>query len=169
MDKVTSWNDVDLALKEIGECDIAIAKIEGDMTLKINEIKETAKPLVAPHAAKKEQLEKLVTLFCEGNKAEFAEKRSKQFNFGEVGYRLVKSVPLPRIKEKIAAIIKSLKAYGYGDCVVTEETINKDMVAELPDEALVRLGLKRSVKDSFRMLPRLEAINPAAAGVANAA
>ncbi|MDR2033516.1 MAG: host-nuclease inhibitor Gam family protein [Helicobacteraceae bacterium] len=163
MERVSSWNDVDIALKEIGECEIKIANIEGEATIAINEIKEAAKPKIAPFAAKKEHLEKLVTLFCEGNKSEFADKRSKQFNFGEVGYRLVKSVALPRVREKIAALIKSIKAYGYGECVAAEETINKEMIVELEDAALVKLGLKRTIKDSFRIVPKLEAIEPAAA------
>ncbi|GHS88120.1 hypothetical protein FACS189487_05660 [Campylobacterota bacterium] len=165
MDRVSSWNDVDSALREIGECDIAIANIKGEVTLKTNAIKEAAKPQIAPHLAKKEQLEKLVTLFCEGNKAEFADKRSRQFNFGEVGYRLVKSVALPRVKEKIEALVKSLKAYGLSSCVVQTEAIDKDAVAELDDASLVKLGIKRTVKDSFRIVPKLEVINPTEGGV----
>ncbi|MDR1451352.1 MAG: host-nuclease inhibitor Gam family protein [Helicobacteraceae bacterium] len=161
MERVSSWNDVDLALREIGECDIAIAGVEGEVTISCNEIREAAKPKIAPYAAKKEHLEKLVTLYCEGNKHEFIDKRSKQFNFGEIGFRLVKSVSLPRVKEKIASLIKALKKAGFGDCVETTEAINKEAVSELQDGDLAKIGLKRVVRDSFRITPKLEAIEPA--------
>ncbi|MDR1911250.1 MAG: host-nuclease inhibitor Gam family protein [Helicobacteraceae bacterium] len=156
--EVNSWEAVDTALRRIGELEIAANEINGVLTLKINELKEESAKRIAPIDAEREHIEKLVTLFCEGNKADFADKRSKVFNFGEVGYRIVKSVGLPRVKEKIAALVKSLKAFGLGECVDIVETPNKEAIVELKDETLAKLGLKRTVKDSFRIVPKLEAV-----------
>jgi phage host-nuclease inhibitor protein Gam len=161
MQRVDSWEAVDTALRNVGELEIKIAEINGNANLKINAVKEEAARAIAPFAAQKDHVEKLITLYCEGNKAAFADRRSKQFTFGEVGYRLVKSVGLPRVKEKLTALIEALKAFGLGDCVKTEETIDKEAIVELEDASLVKLGLKRVVRDSFRITPKLEAIEPA--------
>ena len=155
---VNTWNEVDIALKRMGEIDIATAKTAGEATLKINEIKEKAKSENAGLDSERKHLEKIVTLFCESKKDEFAKKRSKEFNFGTVGFRTVKNVSIPRDKAKLAALIKSLKSYGLSECIAYEEKPNKDKIAELADESIVKLGLKRTVKDSFRVVPKIEKI-----------
>lgn len=155
---IQNWDDVDKALRLIGEREIALANLEGEMTLKINAIKEDAKTAAEPITAEKKELEKAVEGFCAANKAEFATKRSKELTFGKIGYRLVKSVSIPRVKAKIEGILKALKSYGLADCIVSTETIDKDKIVELRDEDLVKLGLSRTVKDSFRIETNLEKI-----------
>lgn len=155
---INSWNDVDTAIKKIGELNIAITKIEGDATLKTNEIKEAAKTQAQSLNDELQNLTKLVEAYCECNKAEFAKKRSKELVFGTVAYRLVKSVSIPRAAAKLEALIKSIKAFGLLCCIKTVETVDKDALAELADEDLVKLGIKRSVRDSFRIEPNMEKI-----------
>jgi phage host-nuclease inhibitor protein Gam len=155
---VNSWDDVDNALKRLGEIEIQGAKISGDATLEINVIKEKAKKEAEGLESEKTHLEKLVTIYCESQKAEFAKKRSKEFNFGTVGFRTVKNVSLPRDKTKTAALLKSLKAFGLNDCIAYEEKADKEKINELADETIVKLGLKRTVKDSFRIIPAIEKI-----------
>ena len=155
---IANWNDVDKALRLIGEKEIALANIEGEMTLKINSVKEDAKQVAETIAAEKKELEKAIESFCEANKAEFAQKRSKELTFGEIGYRLVKSVSVPRVKAKLESLIKSLKAFGLSDCITYTEAVDKDKLTELKDEDLVKLGLKRTIKDSFRIKTNIEKI-----------
>lgn len=164
---IQNWNDVDTALRLIGEKEIAIANIEGEMTLKINAVKEDTKTALAEIATEKKELEKAVEGFCEANKAEFAHKRSKELTFGEIGYRLVKSVSVPRVKAKLDALIKSLKAFGLSDCISYTETVDKDKLTELKDEDLVKLGLNRTTKDSFRIKTNLEKIKEPGSGRLN--
>ncbi|MGE4496322.1 MAG: host-nuclease inhibitor Gam family protein [Deferribacterales bacterium] len=155
---IQNWNDVDKALRLIGEKEIALANIDGDMTLKINAVKEDAKQAAETIAIEKKELEKAVEGFCEANKAEFALKRSKELTFGEIGYRLVKSVSIPRVKTKLESLIKSLKVFGLSDCITYTEAVDKDKLTELKDEDLVKLGLKRTVKDSFRIKTNIEKV-----------
>ena len=155
---INNWDEVDNRLKRLCELEVGIAKIEGDATIKMNEIKDEAKTKAAPLQNEKEYLEKQIEAFCEGKKDEFADKRSRELNFGTVGYRLVKSVSLPRDKTKTEALIKSLKAFGFVDCIAFEEKPDKDKIVELDDNSIVKLGLKRTIKDSFRIQPKLENI-----------
>lgn len=156
--EIKNWDDVDNTLKRLGEIEIIAAKISGDATLEINAIKEKAKKEAEGLESEKKHLEKMVTLFCDSNKADFAKKRSKEFNFGTVGFRTVKNVSIPRDKTKTAALLKSLKAFGLSDCIAYEEKADKDKINELADETIVKLGLKRTVKDSFRIVPAIEKI-----------
>ena len=159
--KINDFNGVDNALKRICELEVAINKINGEITVKCNEIKEERKSEIETLDSEKKYLEQQITIFCEANKGEFAEKRSKEFTFGVIGYRISKSVSLPRIKEKVENLIKAIKSYKLDHCIKYEETIDKDALCELEDSDLVRLGLKRTIKDNFRIQPKIEKLESA--------
>ena len=154
-----SWDEVDGAIRRMGEIDITMERISGEATMKINEIKEDAKVRTSGLAAERKGLEKAVEAFCETNKSEFSKKRSKVLNFGSIGYRIVSKVTVPRDKSKVAALIKALKAFSLFECIRTEEKPDRDRIAELDDATIAKLGLQRSVKDSFRVQPDMEVIS----------
>ena len=157
--QINSFSDVDVALKRLCEVSVGIEKINGEVTLECNRIKEARKSEVERLESEKSYIEQQITLFCEDNKAEFAEKRSKEFTFGEIGYRISKSVSLPRVKAKLEALVSSIKAFGLAkECISYTETPNKEALAELKDEDLVKLGLKRVVRDNFRIVPKIESL-----------
>ncbi len=159
--EIKNYEDVNCALKRIAELSVGIEKINGEVTLECNAIKESRSSEIEKLSNEKKYLEQCISNFCEDNKADFAEKRSKDFTFGSIGYRLVKSVSLPRVREKIDKLILALKSYGCSDCIKYEESIDKEAVCELEDSTLVKLGLKRVVKDSFRIVPKIESLESA--------
>lgn len=156
--QITNYNDIDNVLKRICECEIAIANIEGDVTLQCNEIKDSFKPKITELENERNYLQQCITNFCEAHKADFVEKRSKDFVFGTIGYRLSKSVSLPRVKAKVESLVNAIKKFGLKDCLIYEEKPNKDALAELDDSSLVKLGLTRVVKDNFRIEPKIESL-----------
>lgn len=151
--------DIDTALRRICELTVNIEQLNGELTLEINALKEQKRSAVEKLVTEKTYLEQQITLFCEDNKALFAQKRSKEFTFGEIGYRISKSVSVPRVKTKLEALITAIKSYGLKDCLSYTENVNKEALAELDDTDLARLGLKRIVKDNFRITPRIEALD----------
>lgn len=155
---IKNYNDVDIALKRICECEVGIAQIEGEVTLKCNQIKEEAKPQITELQNERNFLEQEIENFCSANKADFADKRSKELTFGTIGYRLSKSVSLPRAKAKIESLIGAIKKFGFKDCIVYEEKPDKEALCELDDSALVKLGITRVVKDNFRVEPKIESL-----------
>ena len=156
--EIKSFEDVNLALKKIAELSVKIEKINGEVTLACNEIKEAHSGEIKVLSDELKYIEACISTFCENNKHEFAEKRSKEFAFGKIGYRISKSVSLPRVKEKLEALIKSFKSYGLNYCITYKEELNKDAIVELEDSTLVKLGLKRVIKDNFRIEPRIESL-----------
>ena len=159
--KILDFSGVDNALKRLCELEVAINKINGEITLKCNEIKEAKKAEIEKIDSEKKYIEQQITIFCEENKSEFADKRSKEFVFGKIGYKLSKSVSLPRVKEKVANLIKALKSYKLDHCIKYEETLDKDEIVELDDSSLVKLGLKRVIKDNFRIEVKIESLESA--------
>lgn len=159
--EINNYENVNAALKRIAELSVGIEKINGEVTLECNRIKESRSSEIDKLSNEKKYLEQCITSFCGENKADFAEKRSKDFTFGTIGYRLVKSVSLPRVREKIDKLLLALKSYGCNDCIKYEESIDKDAVCELEDSTLVKLGLKRVVKDNFRIVPKIESLENA--------
>ncbi|WP_169779325.1 host-nuclease inhibitor Gam family protein [Campylobacter curvus] len=157
--QINSFGDIDNALKRVCELSVGIEKINGEVTLECNRIKEARKSEVEKLENEKNFIEQQITLFCEDNKAEFAEKRSKEFTFGTIGYRISKSVSIPRVAAKLESLLNAIKAFGLGkECISYEEKPNKEALAELDDADLARLGLKRVVKDNFRIQPKLESL-----------
>ena len=105
---ITNYEEVDAALKRLCEVEVALSKLDGEVTLKCNNIKESYKEKTEPLANEAAFIKQEIENFCEMNKADFADKRSKEFVFGTIGYRLSKSVSLPRLKPKIEALIKAI-------------------------------------------------------------
>ena len=159
--EIQNYENVNEALKRIAELSVGIERINGEVTLECNRIKESRSSEIEKLSNEKKYLEQCITSFCEENKADFAAKRSKAFTFGTIGYRLVKSVSLPRVREKIDKLLLALKSYGCSDCIKYEKNINKDAVNELDESTLVKLGLKRVVKDNFRIVPKIESLENA--------
>ena len=156
--EIKNYEDVNLTLKRLAELSVALEKINGEVTLECNRIKESRASEVERINNEKKYLEQCIAGFCEDNKGDFAEKRSKEFTFGTIGYKLTKSVTLPRIKEKVEKLLVALKSYGCTKCIKYEETIDKDAIVELDDSTLVKLGLKRTIKDNLRIVPKIESL-----------
>lgn len=156
--KVENWEQADEALRRMGEVDIALSEINGEMNIAINQLKESAKKDAAGLASERKYLEDQITHFCDSRKSEFAKKRSRSLNFGVIGFRITTSVPIPRDKGKLADLIAALKRLRLETCIKTEEKIDRDQVATLDDGTIAKLGLKKSVRDNFRIQPNLEKI-----------
>ncbi len=161
MQKIENWQDVDEALRELASLQIKRSEIEGRLNESINALKEQAKREAAPIVESMKRLTKEIEAFAMSKKSEFAKKRTKELTFGKIGFRLVTSVPIPRDKAKVEALLQSLKAYGLSECIIYEEKPNREKLKELDDATLVKLGLEKRVKDSFRVEPFIEKVKEA--------
>jgi len=156
--RVENWEDADVAIKRMGEIEINLSEINGELTLAVNELKDSAKQSAAGLESERKYLERQITHYCEQQKAEFAKKRSRKLNFGAIGFRITTSVPVPRDKAKLADLIGALKRLRLETCIKTEEKIDREQISTLEDGTIAKLGLNKNVKDSFRIQPNLEKI-----------
>lgn len=153
-----SWDDVNQALREIGELEIKLASIEGEMNLKLNIVKETADTISAPHKARIAELGGAVKAYCEKARVDFGKAKTKKLTFGEVGWRRSRAISIKKGLEE--RIIQSLRALGMADCVVAKESINKNVLLTYPDTKIIEAGATVKNKDTFGYVTNKEELKP---------
>ena len=154
--KIESWIDVDKALGELGRCDLEIAMLQGEIGVKIHELIEQYRERLQVLKAKREAIRATIESFCLERKEEFLKKRSRQFTFGKVAWRLSEEIEIPKGLEK--AVLATVKKLGLHECVRVKEELDKNALKKLPDKELVRIGVQKHKKDNFRIEPNLEMI-----------
>ena len=145
--QLKSWDDVNRALKEIATGEIEIAKIEGDMNIKINEIKDTAERQCAPIRAAIDKLGKQLKEFAELNRPDFGKSKSRRITFGIIGFRASQSIVVKAAL--LQKIIDNLRKLDMTDCVKVTETVNKDVLATYPDDKIISSGATIKKDDTF--------------------
>lgn len=143
-----TWAAVDAVLREIAEKEILIEEIEGEMNKQINGIKISSGLEAKPHQDRIDKLGKDIKEFVAEHKEEL-DGKTKLLNFGSTGFRLSTSVIIPKAKEKVEAIIKSLKIRKMVDCINTTETVNKEVLKKYSEDEIIRVGGKLKKEDTF--------------------
>lgn len=140
-----TWEQIDDALKSIAKIDQTIKIHEAKLNDDINMLKTKVQNITTPLLKEKALLEKNIKEFTEANVAEFKDKKTKDFTFGQVGFRKSTSI----ITRNVKAIIEALKNNKMIDCIITKESINKDELTKYDDASLEKVGAKRKVEDVF--------------------
>ena len=154
---LTSWEDVDLCLAEIGEKQRLIEGIEAKMQEQIDAAKLSADDAAAPHRIRIAQLETQIKLFADDHVSDMGGKKTKTLTFGHVGYRRSTKITLPKAAAKLAEIIRSLKTKGMTDCVITPpEKVDKDMLKKYPANDIAAVGAGLKIEDVFWYEPDRE-------------
>jgi len=140
-----NWDEVNQALKEVGDIDRNVVHIEADMNKKINEIKADAERDASSLLERKKVLETNIQQFTESCSDEFSSSKSKKFMYGTVGFRKTSSI----ITRNVKAILEALKQNRMTDCILVTEKLNKEELEKYDDKALGKIGAKRKVEDKF--------------------
>ena len=144
-----SWEDVNDALRQIAEAQIALGEIQSDMQKQIlgaqKVAEEQSKPLNDNVAKLERENKSLVT----DHRDEMGKTKSMVLTFGEVGFRLSTSVSLPRAKEKLEEIIRRLKSRQMTDCIVVEEKVSKEALKKYGEDTVNAVGATWKQSDVF--------------------
>lgn len=144
-----SWEDVNDALRQIAEAQIALNEIEGDMQKQIIGAQKAAEELSKPHSDSIAKLEKEIKAFVTEHRDEMGKTKSMTLTFGEVSFRLSTSVSLPRAKEKLEEIIRRLKSRQMTDCIVVEEKVSKEALKKYGEDTVNAVGATWKQSDVF--------------------
>lgn len=144
-----TWEDVDAALREIAEAGLTLSDIEAEMNRQIIGAKKVAEQQSKPHADRIAKLERDVKEYVTEHRDELGKTKTRALNYGEVGFRLSTSISIPRAKEKVAEIIRKLKARKMTDCVVVEEKISKENLRKYGEDTVNAVGATWKQKDEF--------------------
>ena len=144
-----SWEDVNDALRQIAEAQIALGEIQSDMQKQILGAQKVAEEQSKPLNDNVAKLEREIKSFVTDHRDEMGKTKSVVLTFGEVGFRLSTSVSLPRAKEKLEEIIRRLKSRQMTDCIVVEEKISKEALKKYGEDTVNAVGATWKQGDVF--------------------
>lgn len=144
-----SWEDVNDALRQIAEAQIALGEIQSDMQKQILGAQKVAEEQSKPLNDNVAKLEREIKSFVTDHRDEMGKTKSVALTFGEVGFRLSTSVSLPRAKEKLEEIIRRLKSRQMTDCIVVEEKVSKETLKKYGEDTVNAVGATWKQSDVF--------------------
>lgn len=144
-----SWEDVNDALRQIAEAQIALGEIQSDMQKQILGAQKVAEEQSKPLNDNVAKLEREIKSFVTDHRDEMGKTKSVVLTFGEVGFRLSTSVSLPRAKEKLEEIIRRLKSLQMTDCIVVEEKVSKEALKKYGEDTVNAVGATWKQSDVF--------------------
>ena len=144
-----SWEDVNDALRQIAEAQIALGEIQSDMQKQILGAQKVAEEQSMPLNDNVAKLEREIKSFVTDHRDEMGKTKSMVLTFGEVGFRLSTSVSLPRAKEKLEEIIRRLKSRQMTDCIVVEEKVSKEALKKYGEDTVNAVGATWKQSDVF--------------------
>ena len=144
-----SWEDVNDALRQIAEAQIALGEIQSDMQKQILGAQKVAEEQSKPLNDSVAKLEREIKSFVTDHRDEMGKTKSVVLTFGEVGFRLSTSVSLPRAKEKLEEIIRRLKSRQMTDCIVVEEKVSKEALKKYGEDTVNAVGATWKQSDLF--------------------
>ena len=144
-----SWEDVNDALRQIAEAQIALGEIQSDMQKQILGAQKVAEEQSKPLNDNVAKLEREIKSFVTDHRDEMVKTKSMVLTFGEVGFRLSTSVSLPRAKEKLEEIIRRLKSRQMTDCIVVEEKVSKEALKKYGEDTVNAVGATWKQSDVF--------------------
>lgn len=145
-----NWEEINQAMKTLGQLNIKKNKLEGEQTIKINEVKEATALKAGELINNIKEIEKEIARFTQQNKNEFIKKRHKKLAFGTVSFKITKSVSC----ECVADAIKALKSLNLDFCIRCNEELNKDEIKEISDEMMLsRAGITIKKTDKLTIEP----------------
>ena len=144
-----SWEDVNDALRQIAEAQIALGEIQSDMQKQILGAQKVAEEQSKPLNDNVAKLEREIKSFVTDHRDEMGKTKSMVLTFGEVGFRLSTSVSLPRAKEKLEEIIRRLKNRQMMDCIVVKEDVSKEALKKYGEDTVNAVGATWKQQDVF--------------------
>ncbi len=167
--QMKNWDDVDSALSEIGQLSQKIAAEEA--AYNVEEAKQRAKlsDKHAPLRARIEELEIGMQAFCNDNRSDFGDKKSKDLQHGRVGFRLGMPKLEKVIKTTWEGILEIVKRSQHKAALIrTKEELAKDEILlqaalwndtngkeGLSPQALNDLGVAVTQEETFGYEPKL--------------
>ena len=144
-----SWEDVNDALRQIAEAQIALGEIQSDMQKQILGAQKVAEEQSKPLNDNVAKLEREIKSFVTDHRDEMGKTKSMVLTFGEVGFRLSTSVSLPRAKEKLEESSRRLKSRQMTDCIVVEEKVSKEALKKYGEDTVNAVGATWKQSDVF--------------------
>lgn len=144
-----SWEDVNDALWQIAEAQIALNDIESEMQKQVAGAQKVAEEQSKPYKNAIAVLVHDIKEFATDHREDMGETKSMTLTFGEVGFRLSTSISLPKTKDKMDELIRRLKARKMLDCIITKEQVSKEILRKYGEDTVNAVGATWKQRDTF--------------------
>lgn len=152
--KLSSLEDVDATLREIGVLEQELAKIDLAADKRIAEIKEKAASDGEEKRKRIAELSSMIGAYAQYNRSDlFKENKTVELSAGKFGFRKSTSITCKK------TCVLMLKKFGLTEYIRIKEEPNKDLMANLDDEQLRQVDAARRVKDEFFCETKKEKVN----------
>jgi phage host-nuclease inhibitor protein Gam len=154
--KITSWDQANQALRELGEARIAIGTIEDELCLRTNVLRDQAESDSEPLARRVAELEAALEAFASEHTDELDPgARSRKLTFGVLGWERGK--PYLKIRSLKTCLEKLLESKKWKELYVREKPeVNREALKAAPPEVLKAVGAKIDQDDNFFARPDTE-------------
>jgi phage host-nuclease inhibitor protein Gam len=146
-----TWDSVDQALKRAGQISRIVQAAEAEAQKAIDEATEKAAKKTAELLAEKASIEKNLEAFCVYYRDRFGEKKSRELNFGTVGWRESSKVAFLKgwTQKKVVRKLQALRLEKF--LIKKDPTVDKEAIkkAGLPAVKLKSYGVEIVTKDTF--------------------
>ncbi|MCM1121810.1 MAG: host-nuclease inhibitor Gam family protein [Eubacterium sp.] len=143
--ELKSWEEVDGTLKQIREAEIELSALSVSAEKRILDIKQRTEAAAQPYKDQIKRLELQIKEFTTLNKSELKGK-TREMAFGRVGFRMSTKLVLPKAVE---TVITQLRKNGMGDCIVTKESVNKEILKTYDENTIIGVGASLKKEDTF--------------------
>jgi Mu-like prophage host-nuclease inhibitor protein Gam len=143
--ELKNWEDVNQALRLIAEARNEIAIVEAGMNVQIDTIKLTYEEKINEYKKQIKQQELMIKEFTTDQKDQL-DGKTKDLTFGRVGFRKSTRLQLPKALDKVIA---ALRKKGMQDCIISKETVNKDILKQYDEQLILEVGGSLKVEDAF--------------------
>ena len=140
-----SWEEVDNTLKQIREAEIELSALSVSAEKCILDIKQQTEEAAQPYKDQIKKLELQIKEFAVTTQADLTGK-TREMAFGRIGFRLSTKLVLPKALEPV---IKQLRKNGMGDCIVTKESVNKEILKTYDENTIIGVGGSLKKEDTF--------------------
>ncbi len=165
---IKTYEELSVSLKELANAEANVAKQEALMNEKINKIKEDFEAKTKESRLIITQLEKEIESFALVNKKDFEKQRTKEFQFGSIGFRVAPPKVAFLNRKYNGKTVLELAKRVFGKAYVrSKEELDKESILadysqkKLDDSKLAGIGLKIDQDDQFFYTTKYEEINQA--------
>ena len=152
--EIRGWQHADILLREIGDAQLRVTSLQQKAKEDIDEVKAQLAGDLESVLDQIDLFTRCLEAFAVNNKASFGKTRSRQLNFGTLGWRKSTSISITK-KTTVELIRTFLTKAKAAMCINVKETVSKDGLAKLRDDQLADLHASRKIKNDFFVEPDL--------------
>lgn len=156
---LASWGDVDIALAEMARLTDRTDAVKAKRDQAIKTLRADAHFEMDADARRITELKHQIRAYLDEHWHELDGKKSKELEFGAVGYRRKTRIPTTRVPGKEQEQIQKLRELDMGDCIaVPPPRINRRTLHKYPPSKILEAGIDMQSSDEFfiRMAERPE-------------